>query len=69
MQQTWEASKALIGVEGKHKKCLISSSSLHSYDGINTKTSGAHNEVVNPCIVAFNMKPDIQRYMSESSLK
>ena len=53
MQQTWEASKALIGVEGKHKKRLISSSSLHSCDGINTTTSEAHNEVVNPCICWF----------------
>ena len=69
MQQTWEASKALIGVEGKHKKRLISSSSLHSYDGINTKTSGAHNEVVNPCIVALNMKSNILTDISESSLK
>ena len=50
------ASEALIGVEGKHKNCLISSSSLHSSDGINTRTSGAHNEVVNPCIIALNMK-------------
>ena len=50
MQQNWEASSALIGVEGKHKKRLISSSFLHSCDGINTTTSEAHNEVVNPCI-------------------
>ena len=50
------ASEALIGVEGKHKKRLISSSSLHSCDGINSTTSKAHNEVVNPCIVALNMK-------------
>ena len=56
MQQTWEASEAFIGVEGKHKNNLTSSSSLHSYYGINTTTSGDHNEVVNPCIVAFNMK-------------
>ena len=56
-------------MEGKHKKCLTSISSLHSYYGINTKTSGAHNEVVNPCIIALNMKPNIQRDISESSLK
>ena len=59
----------MIGVEGKHKKRLISSSSLHSYDGINTTTSGTHNEVVSPCIVALNIKLDIQRDISESSLK
>ena len=53
MQQTWEASKTFIGVEGKHKKNLKYSSSLHSYYGINTTTSGAHNEVVNPCICCF----------------
>ena len=56
MQQTWEASEAFIGVEGKHKKNLKYSSSLHSYYGINTTTLGAHNEVVNPCIVALNME-------------
>ena len=56
MQQTWEALEAFIGVEGKHEKHLTYSSSLHSYYGINTTTSGAHNEVVNPCIVALNME-------------
>ena len=56
MQQTWEASEALIGVEGKHKKSLISISSLHSCDGLNNTNSKAHNEVVNPCIVALNIK-------------
>ena len=69
MQQTWEASEAFIGVEGKHKKHLMSSSSLHSYDGINTTTSGAHNEVVSPCIVALNIKLDIQRDILEYSLE
>jgi hypothetical protein len=65
------ASEAVIGVEGKHKKRLISSSSLHSCDGINTTTSEVHNEVVNPCIVALNTKSDIDihRDISESSLK
>ena len=61
--------EVIIGVEGKNKNRLTSSSSLHSYVGMNTTTSGAHNEVVNPCIVALNIKSDIQRDISESSLK
>lgn len=64
-------SEVLIGGEAKHKKRLISSSSLHSSDGINTTTSETHNEVVNPCMAALNMNTDIDihRDISECSLK